>query len=55
MLPLDACVGRSDVGGKAETLARMRAAGLTVVDGVVVLPGEVVDGAALVVGVSDAT
>jgi phosphohistidine swiveling domain-containing protein len=47
MLPLDACVGRGDVGGKAETLARMRAAGLAVANGVVVLPDEAVDGAAL--------
>ncbi|HXU68940.1 MAG TPA: PEP/pyruvate-binding domain-containing protein [Polyangia bacterium] len=47
MLPLDACVGRSDVGGKAETLARMRAAGLTVADGVVVAADERVDAAEL--------
>lgn len=47
MLPLDACAGRSDAGGKAETLARMRAAGLRVADGLVVLPGEAVDAAAL--------
>ncbi|HEX9105323.1 MAG TPA: PEP/pyruvate-binding domain-containing protein, partial [Polyangia bacterium] len=47
MLPLDACAGRSDAGGKAETLARVRAAGLRVPDGVVVLPGEAVDAAAL--------
>jgi pyruvate,water dikinase len=40
MLPLDACAGRADVGGKAETLARVRAAGLRAPDGVVVLPGE---------------
>src|SRR5277367_6542735 len=40
MLPLDACAGRADVGGKAETLARMRAAGLRVVDGFVVLSDE---------------
>ena len=45
MLPLDACVGRSDVGGKAETLARMRAAGLPVADGVVVTADERVDAA----------
>jgi pyruvate,water dikinase len=43
MLPLDACAGRGDVGGKAETLARMRAAGLRVPDGFVVLPDEKVD------------
>ncbi len=47
MLPLDACVGRSDVGGNTETLARMRAAGLPVADGVVLLPDEVVEAAAL--------
>ena len=47
MLPLDACAGRGDVGGKAETLARMRAAGLAVADGVVVLPDERVDAAEL--------
>jgi phosphohistidine swiveling domain-containing protein len=47
MLPLDACVGRGDVGGKAETLARMRAAGLAVPDGLVLLPGEPFDTAAL--------
>jgi phosphohistidine swiveling domain-containing protein len=47
MLPLEACAGRSDVGGKAETLARARAAGLPVADGVVVLPGEPVDATAL--------
>ena len=33
--------------GRRETLARMRAAGLAVADGVVVLPGEAVDSAAL--------
>lgn len=47
MLPLSACLGRSDVGGKAETLARARAAGLPVADGFVVLPDEPVDAAAL--------
>jgi len=47
MLPLDACAGRGDAGGKAETLARMRAAGLRVADGVVVLPGEAIDAGAL--------
>lgn len=47
MLPLDACAGRSDVGGKAETLARMRAAGLRAPDGVVLLADEVVDDAEL--------
>src|SRR6185312_13652672 len=47
MLPLDACAGRGDAGGKAETLARMRAAGLRVADGVVVLPGEAINAGAL--------
>ena len=47
MLLLDACAGRSDVGGKAETLARVRAAGLATADGVVLLPDEPVDAAAL--------
>lgn len=48
MLPLDACVGRAaEVGGKAEALARARAAGLPVADGLVVLPDEPVDAAAL--------
>ncbi len=47
MLPLDACAGRADVGGKAQTLARVRAAGLRVPDGVVLLPDERVDAAAL--------
>jgi len=45
MLPLDACVGRSDAGGKAETLARMRAAGLPAADGMVVLADERVNAA----------
>ncbi|HEY2748119.1 MAG TPA: PEP/pyruvate-binding domain-containing protein, partial [Polyangia bacterium] len=40
-------MGRSDVGGKAETLARMRAAGLPVADGVVVPADERVDAADL--------
>src|SRR5262249_33019687 len=52
MVPLDACAGRADVGGKAETLARMRAAGLLVPDGVVVLPGETVEAAALAVALA---
>lgn len=43
MLSLDACAGRSDVGAKAETLARIRAAGLRAVDGVVLLPDEAID------------
>jgi phosphohistidine swiveling domain-containing protein len=47
MLPLEACVGRSDVGGKAETLARARRAGLPTADGVVVLSDERVDPADL--------
>jgi phosphohistidine swiveling domain-containing protein len=47
LLPLDACAGRADVGGKAERLARARAAGLPVPDGVVLLPGAPVDDAAL--------
>ena len=44
---LDECVGRPDVGAKAERLARAAAAGLPVLDGVVLLPGEVVDDALL--------
>lgn len=47
MLPLDRAVAHPAVGGKARTLARLRAAGLPVLDGVVVLPGEAVDAAAL--------
>ncbi|MDB4969154.1 MAG: PEP-utilizing protein mobile region [Myxococcales bacterium] len=47
MLPLDACAGRNDVGGKAATLARMRAAGLAVPEGVVLLHDERVDAATL--------
>jgi phosphohistidine swiveling domain-containing protein len=47
MLPLDACAGRADVGGKAETLARVRAAGLRAADGFVVLADEVLDAATL--------
>ncbi len=47
MRALDACVGLLDAGGKAETLARARAAGLRVADGAVVLPGESVDAAEL--------
>jgi pyruvate,water dikinase len=43
MLPLDACVGSVAAGAKAETLARARAMGLLVADGVVLLPGETVD------------
>jgi phosphohistidine swiveling domain-containing protein len=42
MLPLDACAGRADVGGKAETLSRMRAAKMRVPDGFVVLPDEAI-------------
>ena len=47
MRALDACVGLLDAGGKAETLARARAAGLRVADGAVVLPDEPVDAAEL--------
>lgn len=47
MRPLDACVGLGDAGGKAETLARARAAGLRVADGAVLLPDEPVDAAEL--------
>ena len=47
MVELDACAGRGDVGGKAETLARMRAAGVAAANGVVVLPDERVDAAEL--------
>lgn len=43
MLPLDRCVGRLEVGSKAEVLARARAAGLPVADGVVLLPEERID------------
>src|SRR5207237_1353736 len=47
VLPLDACAGRSDVGGKAGTLARMRAAKMVVPDGTVLLHGEGVGETAL--------
>ena len=47
MLPLDQCVGRAEAGAKAERLARVRAAGLPALDGVVLLDGEAVDDAAL--------
>src|SRR5439155_19993195 len=47
VVPLDACAVRTDVGGKAETLARMRAAQMVVPDGTVLLHGERVDDAAL--------
>ena len=40
MLRLDECIGRPEAGAKAERLARARAAGLPVLDGLVVLPGE---------------
>lgn len=52
MLPLDLCAGRTDVGGKAETLARMRAAGLAVPDGLVLLHDEPVDETALAVALA---
>jgi phosphohistidine swiveling domain-containing protein len=47
MLRLDECAGRPEVGAKAERLARAAAAGLPVLDGVVLLPGEAVDDALL--------
>src|SRR5258708_30950667 len=47
LVPLDACAGRDDVGHKAELLARARAAGLPVLDGVVLPPGAIVDEAEL--------
>jgi phosphohistidine swiveling domain-containing protein len=47
MRPLDACVGLGDAGGKAETLARARAAGLRVADGTVLLPDDALDDAEL--------
>jgi phosphohistidine swiveling domain-containing protein len=43
MLRLDECAGRSEAGRKAETLARLRAAGLPTLDGVVLLPDEPVE------------
>lgn len=47
MRALDDCGDMAEAGGKARTLARVRAAGLPALDGVVVLPGETVDDAAL--------
>src|SRR5581483_613053 len=44
---LDDCGELAEAGGKACTLARLRAAGLSVLDGVVLLPDEPVDDAAL--------
>jgi phosphohistidine swiveling domain-containing protein len=52
MLRLDECAGRPDVGAKAERLSRVRAAGLPALDGVVILPGEPVDDAALAAALS---
>jgi rifampicin phosphotransferase len=46
-IALDACAERDDVGGKARTLARLRAAGLRAPDGFVVLPREVTSDDAL--------
>jgi phosphohistidine swiveling domain-containing protein len=40
MLRLDDCIGRPEAGAKAVRLAQARAAGLRVLDGWVVLPGE---------------
>jgi pyruvate,water dikinase len=47
MIPLSACVGRADVGRKAETLARLAAAGLPVLDGAVIFADEPIEEAAL--------
>src|SRR5258706_6206639 len=47
MLRLDEAAAVPAAGGKAQVLARARAAGLPVPDGVVVLPGEEVDERAL--------
>ncbi len=47
MLRLAECIGRPEVGPKAERLARARRLGLPVPDGVVVLPGETLDKEAL--------
>ena len=47
MLPLDGAAVEPRAGGKAATLARARAAGFAVPDGIVALPGEPVDEAAL--------
>jgi phosphohistidine swiveling domain-containing protein len=48
MRPLDECADWPDAGGKAQTLARLRRAGLPVLDGVVVMPDEPLDGLAAI-------